>query len=616
MLSQTYHGRNLDNGNEIDKLRNEIASLGSEIATDVTDIQATLTTATPLAIPNTLMKRDANGDTAMRDLTIRNLKTDDVSGLIGVVCSNVSLTDNSGTILNIDLTNSYIQCNTSNPFNLASTSDLILSGATVQCPQAPTSDSSITNKSYVDTAVANANTSDVEASANTIVKRSDNGSGKFTTIWTNRIRAADDSYTQLEASITNTRAGQAAGAHPSLTGSGNSMFGRYSGRMISSGNNHTSMGEFSLAGGGSDITGTDCTAIGFCALQRAEGDVSNNVAVGSFAGGAITTGTNNVLVGRNSLAGGAIGTMERCIGVGQGTLFHNVANDCIGIGNNALGNINTANSTNNIAIGSNTLYANISGNRIIAIGANAGFNMNPGNGIGQNTIIGDNTCPSNTIFLCSTTLGANTDIVGFVTNGTAIGYGASVSTNNTIQLGNTSVTNVNTSGAVSCAGVTSSGAIEGTNVTASGYLMASTGVYGASIKFNPATCTPLTYYEDYDHITAFTDGAIIANVTFKITRIGNLVTICATSMSTGTASLAQPIKSQTLLPTRFQPLNDCVKFIRIINNGSVAFGTVDIFTSGSIWFEMQSLSGTATTSSNAWTGNSGWTPFSISYNTA
>jgi hypothetical protein len=87
-------------------------------------------------------------------------------------------------------------------------------------------------------------------------------------------------------------------------------------------------------------------------------------------------------------------------------------------------------------------------------------------------------------------------------------------------------------------------------------------------------------------------------------------------MSTGAASLAQPIKSQTVLPTRFQPLNDCVKFIRIINNGSIAFGTVDIFTTGGIWFEMQSLSGTATTSNNAWTGNSGWTPFSISYNTA
>ena len=43
---------------------------------------------------------------------------------------------------------------------------------------------------------------------------------------------------------------------------------------------------------------------------------------------------------------------------------------------------------------------------------------------------------------------------GELSNTSAIGYGASVTASNTIQLGNTSVTTVNTSGAVVAAGVT------------------------------------------------------------------------------------------------------------------------------------------------------------------
>lgn len=76
----------------------------------------------------------------------------------------------------------------------------------------------------------------------------------------------------------------------------------------------------------------------------------------------------------------------------------------------------------NVAIGESALYWNQTGSNLTAIGYNAG-------------------APN----------GYN------LTNSTAIGNGASITTNNTIQLGNTSVANVNTSGTITAAGLAVSG---------------------------------------------------------------------------------------------------------------------------------------------------------------
>ncbi|WP_111309043.1 beta strand repeat-containing protein [Confluentibacter sediminis] len=121
----------------------------------------------------------------------------------------------------------------------------------------------------------------------------------------------------------------------------------------------------------------------------------------------------------------------------------------IAIGNEAL--YNDLRGTNNIAMGYRALY-NVSspsgvndwGNNNVAIGAQSGFNLVDGD---YNTLIGTNSNTS----------------TGDITNGIAIGYGAVVNANNTIQLGNGNITDVKTSGAI-----TSGGVVTGTSLVKSG----------------------------------------------------------------------------------------------------------------------------------------------------
>ncbi len=75
--------------------------------------------------------------------------------------------------------------------------------------------------------------------------------------------------------------------------------------------------------------------------------------------------------------------------------------------------------------------------------------------IASNTAIGVSALSSNTTGSANTAIGYGADVAtGALTNATAIGNGASVAASNTIQLGNTSVTNVKTSGTVTVGAVT------------------------------------------------------------------------------------------------------------------------------------------------------------------
>ena len=117
-----------------------------------------------------------------------------------------------------------------------------------------------------------------------------------------------------------------------------------------------------------------------------------------------------------------------------------------------------------VAIGSRSLMNNTTGSLNTGLGAWSLSNNTTGV---RNTAIGSNTLQSNITGSNNTALGnlANVGSDG-LTNATAIGYQASVSASNTIQLGNASVTDVITSGDVTAGGFkTPSG-------TSSQYLMA------------------------------------------------------------------------------------------------------------------------------------------------
>ena len=129
---------------------------------------------------------------------------------------------------------------------------------------------------------------------------------------------------------------------------------------------------------------------------------------------------------------------------------------------NTTGNKNTAS-------GESSLYSNTTGRRNTANGHNAIYSNTTGN---ENTASGESSLYSNTTGLWNTanghnamlnnTTGSYNTAIGHsadvssngLNNTTAIGYGAIVALSNTMQLGNTDVTNVKTSGTLTAGTVT------------------------------------------------------------------------------------------------------------------------------------------------------------------
>ena len=179
-----------------------------------------------------------------------------------------------------------------------------------------------------------------------------------------------------------------------------------------------------------------------------------NIALGSIALDAITTGDNNVAVGYNALTANTTGSDN--MGVGYNALKSNVGgqgNSAIGSGSlasNTSGNYNTAvgssslNDNNggarNVAIGNSSLRDNSSGNDNTSVGKSSGQlittgddNVTLGHEAGillttgsKNVIIGSDSDPS-----------ANSAI-----NQATIGYGVTGQADNSVTLGNADVTAV------------------------------------------------------------------------------------------------------------------------------------------------------------------------------
>jgi len=139
------------------------------------------------------------------------------------------------------------------------------------------------------------------------------------------------------------------------TPSDNIGIGYRAGTSMTNCSNNIAIGGSAMGeGGGNAITGGGNTAIGTNAMNNAEGAVANNTAVGLNALFAVTTGSNNTVVGR--LAGDAITS----------------GGSNIVIGDSALGAATTA--TANVVIGGDAMSGVPSGQAIanvVAIGTNA-----------------------------------------------------------------------------------------------------------------------------------------------------------------------------------------------------------------------------------------------------
>jgi hypothetical protein len=172
-------------------------------------------------------------------------------------------------------------------------------------------------------------------------------------------------------------------------------------------------------------------AVNGITVGRGGGSDSTNTAIGYLALTANTTGINNTANGSGALTANTTG--DGNTGNGLAALFSNISGN------------------NNTASGGAALYSNTTGDGNTAIGGEAlAFNTSGS----SNTAIGAGALSSNSTGEFNTAIGYLANVVSdSLTNATAIGNGAIVESSNTIQLGNTDVTNVKTSGTLTAAGM-------------------------------------------------------------------------------------------------------------------------------------------------------------------
>ena len=245
----------------------------------------------------------------------------------------------------------------------------------------------------------------------------------------------------------NTATGKDALLSNNTIGANNTAMGNQALYSNTFGSQNTAIGSGSL---NSNINGIQNTAVGILSLEKNVG-VSYNTAVGAEALRFTVDGESNTATGASALRANISGSYNSAFGrnaLSKSTANYNNAafgaealSDNLANGNTAYGAYALQRNTtgySNTAVGIGAMKFHTTGNDNVAIGVNAG------------------------LFASNQTTGSNNTAVGAfaeygaanLSNATVIGSGAIVSTSNTIQLGNTAVTNVKTSGTITAGAVT------------------------------------------------------------------------------------------------------------------------------------------------------------------
>jgi len=249
--------------------------------------------------------------------------------------------------------------------------------------------------------------------------------------------------------------------YSNTTGYVNTAIGAYALRSNTSGYANTAVGSTSLL---SNTTGLGNAAVGeWSLLSNTTG--SSNSGLGTNSLFKNTIGNNNTAAGRDALYSNTSGSWNTSIG-GVSLSSNTTGNSNSAYGNgsmnaNTTGNWNSAFGTNslmkntsgtaNTAIGGSALY-NSTGDQNVALGLNSLFNLTSGS---NNTVVGTIALNNLTTGSSNTSVGYGTNVAnGTLNNTTTIGYGAIVNASNTIQLGNTSITDVKTVGKLTTGAIT------------------------------------------------------------------------------------------------------------------------------------------------------------------
>ncbi|MFL0206159.1 hypothetical protein V7S74_05350 [Aquirufa sp. 2-AUSEE-184A6] len=173
--------------------------------------------------------------------------------------------------------------------------------------------------------------------------------------------------------------------------------------------------------------------------------VVNDINIGKGGGAQ----ANNLAIGYTSLLSNTTG--RKNIGIGNAALKFNTSGlENIGVGDYAL--IKNTIGSYNTAIGKESMLNNLSGEGNSAYGVNSLILNNSGS---SNTAVGGNTLGSNITGNQNTVIGYGADVSSDgLSNASAFGFNAIAMASNTIQLGNTSISNVKTSGTITAGDIT------------------------------------------------------------------------------------------------------------------------------------------------------------------
>ncbi|MEJ0103827.1 MAG: hypothetical protein WDO19_15265 [Bacteroidota bacterium] len=198
-----------------------------------------------------------------------------------------------------------------------------------------------------------------------------------------------------------------------------------------------------------------------------EGD--DNVAIGYQALTSNQTGNQNLAIGRQSMLGNVSGSSNTAVGLetleSNSTGHHNAAFGFLAMISNSTGYQNSA-------YGQEAMQGNDQGFKNTALGGESMYNNSQGN---FNIAVGFGAMGSNTTGSNNTVVGYNADVSSSaLTNASAFGNGAIVTTSNRIQLGNGSVTAINTSAVITAAGYIKAGGTAAQFLKANGTVDANT----------------------------------------------------------------------------------------------------------------------------------------------
>jgi hypothetical protein len=411
-------------------------------------------------------------------------------------------------------------------------------------------------------------------------------------------------------------------------GSFNTVMGNNACPILTSGSFNTSFGNATMV---SLTTASNNTAVGNAALEITTS--GNNTGVGYFAGITNTTGSNNTLVGYE--ADVTTGSLTNATAIGN--LAKVSASNTVQLGNSSVTAVNTSgvvNSTGvvssgnvsangltltgnmkdstatssfllmipqfsssnifmgysgntsntasgNTAMGKDALISLSSGSSNIGFGAGAGENITTG---GSNTTIGSNALPTLQSGNNCTAVGASADVASSaLSNSTAIGAGAIVSASNAIQLGNSSVTAVNTSGVVTAGGL--------------------------SLPTSGGSPSTLSFFQEFNYTSTFLIGGTTTSAfNIYLSRIGRTVFLVINQTSNVFPGSAGSYNLVTAFPAQFRPLQITYGCTPVTNNGANALGSWSVSTSGfiTVYAGFPGVLFTASTASSMLCLNGSW----------